>query len=379
METTVTFAAALGALLTLGACGIEPETPTFDAELNESTLPALDEGGLVDPERAAARISGQLEFLFGSLREPGFYVLDEWQEELRDPSDAWWELSDRAVDAVREDNAVRFGGAARGSRALGRYRDAASRRAAARPRHAMGALAVRIRRVDRGRRCARGDPSRLSEPGRSQRGTILRSPGATKPVAFWSSYYPVLEESAELYRVRCLTCHDPMGGGNGPTGLWLDPAPRDLRDGIFKWTSVQANYRPRRGDLIELLERGVRGTGMPSFRRYSRGELEGLVDWVRYLAIRGETEQLATYFAVNSGEVRAGDVMKAYETTWKRWDDAVDFGADAPDLAPRPDAARADRIARGAELFRGDLANCATCHGREGKGDGDAIWEIADN
>lgn len=378
MGTTVTFAAALGALLTFGACGLEPSTPIFEAEPNESTLPALVEADVADPERAAARIAGQMEFLFGSLENPGFYVLDEWAEEYRDPSNTWWELSDRAVDAVRAGNDVRFAAQI----------DALERLGDADEPQPVDVPPVRGIPWERWR----SEFAELIE-GEVALGALhpdspeLEDASEDDPTftwadeahRFWRSYYPSLEESAELYRVRCLTCHGPMGGGNGPTGRWLDPEPRDLRDGIFKWTSVQANYRPRRGDLIEVLERGVRGTAMPSFRRYSRGELEGLVDWIRYLAIRGETEQLATYFVANSGAVRMDDVMKAYETTWARWDEATAYSADAPDVAPRPDGALAGRIARGAELFRGELANCATCHGENGRGDGEAIWEVAEN
>ncbi len=370
----------LGALAFFGSlagCGYEPEIPVFASTVSADTRPALVEAEVADPDLAAARIGGALGLYFGTPSAPGFHLTPEWIEEERDPADAWWELSDAAVDAVREGNGVRFGAQ------LGAIERAAEGAPLAVPRPLRGGESwARWQGGFAALIAGEAALTDLHPDSPSLEEESEDDPAFTwgeEAVRFWESYYPTLTESAELYRVRCLTCHGSLGAGDGPTGLYLDPRPRDLRDGIFKWVDVEANRRPRRDDLIQVLERGVRGSAMPSFRRYSRAELEGLVDWVRYLAVRGETEQLAVYFAGQDGAVDPERIETAYKTVWGRWDAAADQVGAVPEDVPRPVDVTPAMIARGAEQFRGALANCASCHGDGGEGNGDAIWEIADD
>lgn len=368
------------ALMGLSACGFEPETPVFVATLSEKTLPALVEGEIANPEVAAARLEGQLTVLFGSLQHPGYYLPDDWVEEERDPNDAWWELSDGSVDAVRAGNEERF---APQLRALAAAEGVTGAQPIALPRP-LRAVQAWARWGDRFEPLILGETALtdLHPDSPTEEDASEDDPSFTwgdEAQSFWRSYYPLLEESAELYRTRCLMCHGATGAGDGPTGRYLDPRPRDLRDGIFKWTGVEANRRPRRDDLVKVLRRGVRGTAMPSFELLSRAELEGLVDWVRYLAVRGETEQLTTFFAAADGDLRLESANRAYDTVWSRWDDAAEQGATVPDAVPGRGGVDPAMVARGAELFRGELANCASCHGASGEGDGDAIWEIAED
>lgn len=371
------FALVAPALL-VAACGYVPETPTFESEVSAATRAALDGAGLRAPEVAAARIGGALELYFGSPSHPGFHLADEWLDEERDPTDAWWELSDTAVDAVRADNRVRF------ARQLAAIRAAVDAGEGTLPALPPPSNAFAWRRF-----LGDFEPLVAGEVGLAD--LHPDSPSAEEAeedwptftwgdeaLRFWESYYPRLPESAELYRVRCLSCHGPLGAGDGPTGRTLDPRPRDLRDGVFKWTETASGRRPTRDGLVRLLQRGVRGTAMPAFQRLSRAELEGLVDWVRYLGVRGETEQLATYFACEEGDVRPASLDRAYRTVWERWDEAPDHRVDVP-AGPGPDGVTPELLARGADLFRGQLANCASCHGPDGEGDGEAIWEVGDD
>lgn len=359
-------------------CGFQPEVPTFEWEVGDAARATLEDAGVRSPEVAVARLEGSLELLFGTPSAPGYYVLDDWIDEYRDPSDAWWELSDAAVDAVRADNERRF--SAQLAALEGAFADASG---GARP---IDVPAPRSAPVAFERFEAAFAPllagevaaADLHPDSPSEDEADDEFPTFTwgeEAVRFWRSYYPSLRESAELYRVRCLACHGAGGAGDGPTGRYLDPPPRDFRAGLFKWARVEWSRRPQRGDLLRVLERGVEGTAMPSFRRLSRGELEGLVDWVRLLSLRGETESVAATLAARDGAVRHGTALQAYELVWGRWDDAVDQVAVAPEVAPRPAAMTAERIAHGAALFRGAQANCASCHGDGGRGDGEAIWE----
>lgn len=368
-------AAAVGLAATLCACDYVPDRPRFASEVSADTRAAFVEAELSSPDLAAARIGGALELYFGSPSEPGFHLTDAWLEDERDPADAWWELSDPSVDAVRAGNALRFGDQID---ALAAALDAGDT--------ALPELARPLRGGASWRRFEEAFAPLLA--GEAAMGDLHpdspaldeaseNDPAFTwgeEALRFWEVYYPTLDESAELYRTRCLHCHGSLGAGDGPTGLTLDPRPRDLRDGIFKWTEVDANRRPTRDGLVRLLQRGVRGTAMPAFQRLSRAELEGLVDWIRYLAVRGETEQLGVYFACEEGDVRPASFARAYDTVWGRWDEAEDHWLAVPD-GPAPGEVDDALLARGAELFRGNLANCASCHGANGEGDGEAIWE----
>src|SRR5690606_32397769 len=41
-----------------------------------------------------------------------------------------------------------------------------------------------------------------------------------------------------LYRKHCVHCHGISGDGRGPTALFLNPYPRDYRQGVYKFKST---------------------------------------------------------------------------------------------------------------------------------------------
>ena len=94
-----------------------------------------------------------------------------------------------------------------------------------------------------------------------------------------------------LYRRHCATCHGITGDGAGPTASILDPYPRDYRNGVFKYTSTMPGHKPLKTDLHRTLIRGILDTAMPSFAQLPEGEIDALVEYVKYLSIRGQTEQ----------------------------------------------------------------------------------------
>lgn len=104
-----------------------------------------------------------------------------------------------------------------------------------------------------------------------------------------------LAEGSRLYRKQCLHCHGVAGDGKGPTGLWVNPHPRDYRQGLFKFTSTggdDGSRKPRREDLRRVLMNGVEGTSMPSFHLMKPEEIDVLVSYVIHLSIRGQAEFL---------------------------------------------------------------------------------------
>ena len=78
-----------------------------------------------------------------------------------------------------------------------------------------------------------------------------------------------------IYDVRCVACHGPTGGGDGPAAAALDPRPRNFRDVEF-WKS----HTPEQ--LRDVVKHGKPGTLMAPFEGVlSDAEID---DVVRYLA-----------------------------------------------------------------------------------------------
>ncbi len=201
-----------------------------------------------------------------------------------------------------------------------------------------------------------------------------------------------------LYRRHCVHCHGITGDGNGPTAQFLNPYPRDFREGIFKFKSTATTAKPTREDLLHTLRDGVPGTAMPSFKLLPPDELEALVEYVQYLSLRGQTDTGLAAFVSDELEVDDPETTDVDETdtlvgvgddgTFEHagvFDDIlgekVAEWTDAADQVVRPDqefAPTLDRApeqiaasaAKGRELFFGAKAVCFTCHGPTGLGDG---------
>jgi mono/diheme cytochrome c family protein len=232
-----------------------------------------------------------------------------------------------------------------------------------------------------------------------------------------------------LYREHCAHCHGVTGDGLGPTAATLNPYPRDFRMGKFKYKSTPLGSPPTRDDLRRILVNGIPGTAMPSFRLLQKqdptlaahlqpavdadgnpasidnadsvsgdeladDELEALVDYVIYLSIRGQvervllgeltaleaTDRLLEIELANSKEDEDLDNFNAqldilYGVVIDETGPWIDVNLDQKVLADRPAALalnsdqRQAMIDRGRELFLGK-ANCHSCHGPSGMGDG---------
>ncbi len=189
-----------------------------------------------------------------------------------------------------------------------------------------------------------------------------------------------------LFRQLCARCHGLAGSGMGPEAAQLDPYPRDYRRGIFKFKSTPSTLPPTKADLHNVLVRGIPGTAMPSFRLLGEVDREALVQYVRYLSIRGLYERAIIEEAAFELEddqylldpdLRDGSLAKQQQLeilddvlgeVITPWLDADNQIVTAP---PRPDDyASESSVARGRELFFTTLANCATCHGATALGDG---------
>ncbi|MFN0244217.1 MAG: cytochrome c [Planctomycetota bacterium] len=324
--------------------------------LNAKTVEALS-----DEPAVGAQILGGLEMLFGTPAHPRYALLPDWKDDGYDPNypdsaaddGGSGEFTDEHLAAMRADNQRAF---ARQLEAIAQGRTADVPRVKAAPALTRAYEDLVARQVA---------------------GELTAADFKTEATELFANYYPSLTDSAELYREQCLHCHGVEGGGDGPTAAFLDPRPRDYRKGIFKFTAVKDKARPRRQDIARVLEVGVYATAMPSFKRFSIAQREGLVDYVRLLAVRGEIEHrlVSTYEEEETLSIDA--FSEAYTDVWEKWQEAKTKVVAFEGEIPPPTEAL---LARGRELFNdAKKGNCASCHGERGLGDGVAAFKLDDH
>jgi len=113
----------------------------------------------------------------------------------------------------------------------------------------------------------------------------------------------------ELWQNFCTGCHGMDGSGNGSAAQWLQPAPTNLQQ--YEFTAAR---------IAQVLWEGVQGTAMPAWRDLPQADLAALINTVA------------------------------------EFNDAVS--------GPAPTT---DQLEQGENVY---LANCAQCHGEQGRGDG---------
>jgi len=172
-----------------------------------------------------------------------------------------------------------------------------------------------------------------------------------------------LKLGQQVYMKRCVQCHGVNGDGNGPVANSLYPRPRDYTRGIFKFTSTPYGGKPRREDLMAVLNRGVVGTSMPNFRLIPKKELQAVVDYVLVLAQRGELEYQLANEAESSEELDPDYVPEFVSDVGTRWKEAQ--ASLTQPLTPEPELTQ-ERVALGREAFLSK--GCSKCHGDDGRG-----------
>ena len=237
-----------------------------------------------------------------------------------------------------------------------------------------------------------------------------------------------LQLGRAVYMKNCLHCHGVSGDGAGPTGRYLNPKPRDYRNGQFKFTSTKSGEKANRDDLHRLVKYGIPGTYMPSFLLLGEHETTAVVEYVRWLAIRGEFEKrlvadLASDYSVTSIADSVNKAESAYKEKLKNKEKGDDKPEKPVSMSGAKKAAatafakfekdkeleaaidetanllaeawsRAEeletvvvpgiqRVAdtpesreRGRLLYLSDKTKCYTCHGVTGRGDGGATEDF---
>ncbi len=220
-----------------------------------------------------------------------------------------------------------------------------------------------------------------------------------------------LEQGRELYNQHCMHCHGVSGDGNGPTAKTMTPRPRDYRKGIFKFTSTGPQDKVSTADLKHIIVEGIPGTYMASFKMLADEELDLIVEYVKYLTLRGVAEQkldveVGIDFSQSALDDELADIKDAAEkqkvieefrADWEEflkgdyreidqfglldvadeWEQIKGEGNVLLPSVPRtdpqgPSAADPSKssVENGRLLYLGKTAQCAACHGEAGKGDG---------
>ncbi len=142
----------------------------------------------------------------------------------------------------------------------------------------------------------------------------------------------VEDDGGRLYREFCATCHGEEGDGRGPSARFVEPPPRDLREGAFRFISTEPDEPPALDDIVRTVRVGLAGTSMPP--------------WAGVL---------------NEAEIQA---VSAFVLSMRPPSDE----APEPVVVPPPTPARPGARARGAAEYR--RLGCVQCHGEQGRGDG---------
>ena len=83
-----------------------------------------------------------------------------------------------------------------------------------------------------------------------------------------------VEQGEKVAKVNCVSCHGPLGKGNGPAAVALNPKPAD-------WTSKRVQDEPD-GEIFWKITTG-RGA-MPSWRHLPESDRWAVVRYIRTLA-----------------------------------------------------------------------------------------------
>ncbi len=164
-------------------------------------------------------------------------------------------------------------------------------------------------------------------------------------------------DGKRLYELHCAGCHGAKGDGQGIAARFLYPRPRDFQSGRYRLVS-SSNGVPTPADLDAVLVRGMPGSSMPPWPKLSDSERRAVVDYLldfRKVAIRDREKADAEDAGEEFDEAATDSLIKDLTTPGEEVPVAV--------IVPEIKA----NLAHGKEVY---AKGCASCHGKDGKGDG---------
>ena len=144
---------------------------------------------------------------------------------------------------------------------------------------------------------------------------------------------------------------------------------------MFKYTRTLSGGKPCRDDLRLVIFRGAAGTAMPSHAILADKEIEALVEYVRYLSLRGQTEQYLLQTVVDEDERLPLDVdtvvKEGVQPLANQWTEAETLVVTPPPYRFDTPEKLAASVALGKTLYQRKESQCIRCHGLEGNGGGE--------
>jgi cytochrome c oxidase cbb3-type subunit 2 len=140
----------------------------------------------------------------------------------------------------------------------------------------------------------------------------------------------------------CVSCHGVEGDGRGPSADWLDPRPRVLTSGTFKFRSTPSGELPTDADILRTITNGLHGTNMPRWGPITEMERRDLVQYVKSLSPRFATEAQGQPIAIPPHPAFTPELVRQGHAVWNKM-------------------------------------QCAACHGDLGKGDGTSAPTLHDD
>ena len=176
----------------------------------------------------------------------------------------------------------------------------------------------------------------------------------------------------QIYARVCSVCHGDRGTGSMWASANLRPAPRDF-------SSPQAKAELSRDRMIAAVAAGRPGTAMNGYgNRLNKEEMEAVVDYIRTAFMRVEGTP-----GISGTHARGIPAAEAKAAEKAEKDKSAQVAAAAP-AAPSPAAVKASMALPMPNGLKGDAAagrkfydaNCATCHGVKGDGQGPRAYFI---
>jgi mono/diheme cytochrome c family protein len=170
---------------------------------------------------------------------------------------------------------------------------------------------------------------------------------------------PVMNGS-DSFHLNCSACHGPEGDGTGRAAPNLYPKPRNLLHGGFRLVST-TNSVPTEDDLRAVIVRGMPGSSMLSHPHLTEQQVSLLVQEVRRIRRQAVGQQIRTFLLEDTGgeEPEEGEVEAVVDARL-----TPGPVLRVPAFGPAEDIT----IAYGQRMFEQQV--CQTCHGPEGRGDG---------
>jgi len=134
-----------------------------------------------------------------------------------------------------------------------------------------------------------------------------------------------------IYDARCSMCHGTDGKSSGIAASFLNPRPRDLTSGQYKFRSTESGSIPTDEDIERTVREGLHATAMPDWKDFIKGDsLSAVVAYAKSFSPRFQNEQ--------PKPVTIGSMVPATQAS----------------------------IESGKKVF--DKLQCYTCHGTDGAG-----------